>query len=328
LLFEYAEKLNHTIILQEVVEMEVKAHAKRIFESTLSECNRAIEKAERLGISNLNEIDVHKELKDVLQEWDTKFSTTLKHYRVKRIPTDPGILPELIRRATERLAPCDIHGKETRDAMIWLNMCHFLQSANRGSAVFISSNVKDFASDDSQLRKELAEEVQQRGIEIRYYNNLTSFNSDHAAHFSYLNAEWIDERIDHSEVENMIEESLIWSDKAYFRITNLDYSDNYSIEKIEEITHVSIIGIDDPILVWDIEEPKLFVNIGVEAEVEAGAEGKLIRPPYRSGYTDDMDDDFPLSKYILCNAHVYFHIDACVEGDAIKLMDVAHFDSF
>ena len=164
--------------------------------------------------------------------------------RVERPALDELILPEVVRRSTERVPPCDHAGKEVRDTIIWLSLLSYCRSLPADAEVaFLTLNTKDFASaDGTDLRIELAHDVAQLTQAVTFFPSLDAFNKVHAERVAYLTVEWIREKLGGTlGIAELVDAYVRAVDAdAFFRIGSSEYEDYYQPGEVADVLSVML----------------------------------------------------------------------------------------
>lgn len=177
ILFDYLKKTNSKIIIPEIVYKEIAAVYKReLTEKSL----KFIKAKETLGRS-LVDASVPDYMIDVTDEV-RKYLIFLKN---KLGISDTDIFPykdiylkNALDRAIQYIKPCSESREEFCDTILWLTILDIAGTTNEKELVFISNNIKDFASDSRHLHPTLVRDAEDKGLTIRYYSSLNDFNED------------------------------------------------------------------------------------------------------------------------------------------------------
>ncbi len=326
-LLDFAEKRFSQVLLLEPVEMEVRAHFKREVTALAKSIEDAIKKAERIGIRDTPQFDAKEVFNRTFTAWEENLEKLVRSRRLFRIPLEPSVLREAIQRATERIPPCTESGKELRDTIIWLLFIETCKKRRHGEQyVFISQNTKDFAAPDkTSLRQELVGDLAQNGLTALYYPSPEAFNKEHAERFEHINLEWVQARLNLDEIENSVRERLKGVRSSYFHISDSDYRNYYEPMFVEHIRHLNV-EITEPVLIWDFDEHSIEVSIGCGINVEASVECRRVNAPrstnFYSDYYEDIDDDFPYTRVLNCDAELGADISATVSDDSLEFTNI------
>jgi hypothetical protein len=85
---------------------------------------------------------------------------------------------EIVRRGVERVRPANSQGEELRDVVLWLMVLAYAKE--RGSRVAFVSDNKDFRDEEGRLHDNLTSELNQRGIRLLFYRDISSFIKDNS----------------------------------------------------------------------------------------------------------------------------------------------------
>lgn len=321
-LFDFAEKSHSQVLLFEVVETEVKAHLKREVHEAIDGIQSAIRKAERLGIKSKIEFDSAEMLEQTIVRWELTLEKMIKQRKLYRIPINSSILSEAIRRAAERVPPCNESGKELRDTILWLS---FIESCkirqDRLDHVFISYNTKDFAASDKlSLRPELVKDSAEGGLSVLYYPSLESFNRAHAEKYEHITLQWLKERLDVEKVKEDVREQLI-SKASYFRTAESDYRKYFKPYLVHDITRLDL-ELTDPVYVWSTDEQGIEISVGIGIYVEAVIDCELIGDSAVAHYYDRFEDELGLDRTLDCCAEIGGSISVKAAGEFLQFINV------
>ena len=269
LLFDFTRKRLAQVILLEPVEMEIRANFRRKAEEAVNKIEAAIRSADRLGLAIEHGFDAAENVKRIVAEWNRNFEKVIETEKIVRVQLEPSILREAVWRATERIPPCDEHGKQLRDTIIWLSFIESCKRRQHGDKnVFITNNKTDFADhkDETLLRKQLLDDVTVNGLKVLYYPKLDSFNKEHAEKIEHINLAWVRERLDLNEVSESMRKWLALHEE-YFRL-DAAHRNYYKPRRVLEITSLDI-ELTDQVYVWEIAEGQYELSVGIGVSAEA-----------------------------------------------------------
>lgn len=304
-LFNYLARTRSHLVLLPSVESEVSAHVRRLLTQQATAVENALRQASRHELDGLPHFVAADVAERSFAKWRCTFAESLSAVHVERPPLNGTILPEALRRATERIPPCDQSGKELRDTIIWLSLLDYCRTLSTSAEVaFLSLNTKDFASvDGAGLRPELANDVLQLARALSFFPSLDSFNKVHADRVAYLNVEWVRENLGGTRIiEELVGNYLRTVEPdAYLRISSSEYDDYYQPRETADVHSIEVVLND--VYVWKAFPNDLELGIEFAVDVEADVECTLVARPSRywhRTYDDDFDEEFPYSKTLTC----------------------------
>lgn len=326
-LFDYAAKTRSRLILLETVEQEVAAHVQRQLVAAADGIASALRQAERLGLAGAPTVDAPAMARDTLAAWGAAFRRAFNPLVADRVPTDPAILTEVVRRAAYRLPPVRPNGRETRDTILWLALVAFLKGRRFAEpCAFISQNTEDFAAADGlSLRPDIAPDlVGVRGA-FTYYPSVDAFLKEHAEPIRHVTQTWVLERIDLGRVRAAIEERLTRtaSPERLVRVVDQDYRDWYEPFSIDEVTEASV-TLED-VYVYEFEPELIEVFLDFVAEVEVDAECQLMSGRGLMRPSDDDREgpgDPRLYRSLTCAGELRVSFAAQIRGETLHLGDI------
>lgn len=321
-LFGFAEKSHSQVLLFGVVETEVKAHFKREVRGAVDGIQSAIRRAERSGIKPKIEFDAAEMLEQTLVRWELNLENMIEQRKLYRIPLNPSILSEAIRRAAERVPPCNESGKELRDTILWLS---FIESCkirqHGGEYVFISHNTNDFAAIDKlSLRPELVKDCTEGGLSVLYYPSLEAFNKAHAEKYEHITLQWIKERLDVKKVKEELRQKLTLR-ASYFRIAESDYQEYFKPYLVHDITTLNV-DLTDPVYVWNTDEQVFEISVGIGIYVEAVVDCELISDPAAFPHYHRFECGLGFERTLDCYAELGGSISVKAAGKSLQFVSV------
>jgi hypothetical protein len=329
-LVDYLRKTRSSLVLLEAVAQEVRAHMVRLFSSAAGEIDSALRAAERKDLLSLPSFDVQKTIDVTTEAWEENFRRILNPLITKRVDLDSSLLPEVLRRAVNRIPPVSATGREIRDAIIWLSLLSYIRTRNGPAEIaFISSNTDDFAGPDKRtLRQELQKELVGVLGGLEYHPSIDSFIREHAEPISYISTEWVETHVDMNQAELLIHAYLERVSPApYFKPSSWDFRDFYE-PNITEVVYDPSVELED-VYVWQIDSEKIEVFLDFTVTVEAEIECILIgRGPWlRSslGSYDRDEEDRPY-RSLTCDAELKVSMAAIIKDQQLILGEIEEVD--
>lgn len=261
-LFDYLNRTRSRLVVPEVVEQELRAVLERQWTSAATELESAAKRARRIAL-DAPHIDASAIVSASLARWEEAYANTSRLRATFKL--NPDLLPEVLRRATLRIAPCARRGEEFRDALLWLGLIEKYGKSGEEHVAFISENRKDFCSPEGKtLAPQLIADADSAGITVHYYASLDDFIRDHAKKIEHLTIDWVRERISLEEIQDKIEAHLEDADPEDFELeSSLDWRPRGS----PRIRYV-IADLDD-VYVWQYSDAEIFLFVGFHARVAA-----------------------------------------------------------
>jgi hypothetical protein len=270
---DFLERTRSTCLLSEVVGAEVRGNARRRFSDAVQEIDTAIKKAQQNGVVDLPAFSRDSSFSATYSHWASSFEKVLDKHSVG-VTASRIAVSEAIRRAAERLAPCNEKGEGVRDAIIWLSLLDYCSKKRKmRELVFISSNTKDFASQDrNSLRDDLKTDIEARCLKVRYFTSLDEFLKQYAEPMKHITPEWISEHFQLERASLLISRALTpRSVVGHLSIDDPDSAERFIIVKALRVIGFKLGPPFDHYL-WrfndDHVEARLSVPVKVEAEVE------------------------------------------------------------
>lgn len=248
LLLDFLSKTRGRLVLPDITYQEVRA----VYVREIKRHHSRLEKAR----CTLQDLTFDHKIPPVKLDDNAHAERYVQHLRKRLNLTDTDIvpykneyLPDVVRRATNRLHPFTDERKEFRDVLLWLTILDICAAHKEKTVVFISGNTKDFGDKESdKLHPALAKEAADKGLAVRYYLSLDEFFKAHATKFEFVTREWILKHIDTSDLQKELEsqlkrrgESLLHSflehnekdefyDPSIISVLTLELADFYCIE--------------------------------------------------------------------------------------------------
>lgn len=267
ILADYLQKTNSKFVLPQIVLEEVKQVFKENLEKSIieykSSCNN-LNKSLHKSFAIIKEIDIDKEAEDYVNY----LIKTLKIKENSIIPYKNEYLPELTRRAVNKIKPFKNEDKGFRDTIIWLTILDYCKLCPENQVVFICNNPLDFGKDNNsnELHPSLTEELLKLNIKVCYYRNTNEFIEKHSTNIDFITKEWLNEKISETQ--------LSYSICEFINSIN-DYS---ILEWIEEKSKTGLTGYYNAIqttfyelndfFIYEMIDGSLIIKLVVEAEIE------------------------------------------------------------
>jgi len=219
ILLSYLKKTNSQLIIPDVILEELKHIYIQILDEQILAYNKSIRTLQKLSISKkpieliYSDKEKQKELKNYI-----KFVFKRLNIKTKNIiKYKNSYLPEIVRRAINKIKPFNINERGFRDTIIWLTLKEYCLTCVGKHLIFISNNVKDFGTPDGKLDHELVLECEKDGIKIYYYTDIIEFNKQHGIKLDFITKDWLSTQINKSvflenisySLENNLEKTFI-----------------------------------------------------------------------------------------------------------------------
>lgn len=215
-LFNFLERTRSHLLVHEVVDQEFRAVVSRNLASAAGELENATRNAARVGLSP-PPVTAAVLVAGARERWEKRYSETA--WTRTHVPLDNILLPEVLRRATNRIPPSARKGQEFRDTIMWLGVLAYCRATAISSIAFISANKKDFCGGDERtLAPELVADAAAQGLVVHYYVSLDDFLREHATPLERFTDEWVLERLSIPELERRIESRIGDLDAAEFQL--------------------------------------------------------------------------------------------------------------
>lgn len=307
-LFNFLERTRSRMLVHDLVEQELRAVVARGWAEAAKGVVKAERQAKRVRLhvppANLDSARAATE-----QAWEEAYQRT-ERFRTA-IKLNNGLLPEVLRRATQRIPPCARKGEEFRDAVLWLGMIDYFGDGATDRVAFISGNTKDFCGpSETELAPELLSDANAISLSVQFYSSLDDFLRDQAEPIAYLTADWVRGRISLEEIQDKIEAHL-----GDARADEFDLEPAYEPWKPRGAPRIRQVVVEfNDLYIWRYSETDVFLFLGFRAHVAATIFCEL--DPRGLPWHFIREDDI--------GAHADFQIEisAAVRGDEIELIDV------
>jgi hypothetical protein len=315
-LHNYLRRTRSQLLLLPPVAVETRAGIRRIFAASARAIDTAIRDGERRGMSSLPAFQADRSVEQSMSDWEARFNSLFPAVLITRPTYDTSILAEAVRRAAERIPPCNDSGGELRDTIIWLSLLSYRAGEGRGQDVaFISQNTSEFAgSDKRSLRPELQEDVRSTEGAFWYYANLEEFNKAHADQVAHIDVEWVLTHTSMPDLEWHVAHFLERVDaERFFSLSGQD------AEIYEPNGDASVVNVDltvTDVFVWRATEQVIELAIHFDAYVEADIDCRLTGYPIRYSRHDEGEVP-PQTRTLTGVAEVTGVISAKTDGDAV-----------
>lgn len=208
LLLDYLSKTRGRMMLPDIVYQE----ARGLYVREIQRHHSQLEKSRR----TLQDLTIDYEIAQVDLDVDAHADRYVHHLRDRLrlrdadiVPYKNEYLPDVVKRATNRLHPFTDERKEFRDVLLWLTTLDICASNKEESVILISNNTKDFADKEgANLHPVLASEAAEKGARIDYYSSLDDFLKAHATKFEFITREWLLKHVDLDALKQEAEAQL------------------------------------------------------------------------------------------------------------------------
>jgi hypothetical protein len=312
---DYINKTKSSLLLPSVVLEEVKGIFKNQLIDNAQKLQSILSQLSRFRIALISNEEIQKSIETANEKFITEIEFYFTQHHAKVIPLSVSATNEAINRSIYRIPPCRQTGEGLRDALIWLQILEYLQGDKQQQlAAFICRDKHDFVQNNGrELVSKLLEDLKERNIKLEYYPDLESFLRKHAKPIEHINKEWLKERINVSQVNQLILHHLNPPQSSNIRnvfdIESSDYEENYKI--IGDIVDIQVIDLNiDDFIVWEFDENNIELRIDYFATIEGTAECELVefeKSPF-------IDKDVSFSEYIETEvlAEVYVSVKASI----------------
>jgi len=204
IILDYISKTNSSIIFPRIVIEEIKNLYKKKLKDNFNTYNASIAKLKSILIntveSNNVTVDFDKETDDYVNFVFEKLNIIEDNI----IDYKNEFLPELVKRAINRIKPLGENGQQFRDGLLWLTLLDYAERAENKEIIFISANSNDFAEKNTAtLHRQLQEELQEKGLTIHYYIDIDSFIESQASKIDFITEAWISENVNQEKLEEI-----------------------------------------------------------------------------------------------------------------------------
>lgn len=190
-LIEYCFRTMSTIVLPQIVLEELRGVYKTRILTYESQAKLAIDKLNSLfvdfSVSKWQELETEK----LSNDYPKYLRWKLGSYQIDEPQYKNEYLPEIIRRAIDRIKPMSAKGEEFRDCILWLTILDYLKRNKYDEHTFISSNSADFGDTIGGLHPILKLELENSGLQLNYYKSLSEFIECEVGQFEFISKEWL-----------------------------------------------------------------------------------------------------------------------------------------
>jgi len=240
LLLDFLTKTHGKLKVPNIVYQEIRS----LYVRELQRHQNHLEKSRR----TLQDLMMDQEISNFDLDVDAHAEKYVRHLRERLrlgdddiVPYKNDYLPEVVRRATERLHPFTDERKEFRDVLLWLTTLDICDANPKESVCMVSANTKDFADKEGEnLHPFLAGEATDKGARILYFPTLDDFLKAHATRFEFITREWILEQINVDSLKQEVERQLkLWEGSRFQR-----YIEHHEDDEFYDPSLVSVLSFD------------------------------------------------------------------------------------
>ncbi|HEX9940350.1 MAG TPA: PIN domain-containing protein [Longimicrobium sp.] len=311
-LLDYLDRTNSLLFIHEIVNQEVRAKVRQQFAKAVNSMASAAREGERLGMVGINSPEESVIVAASMSKWEKMFGEWLNR-NAEVIPLDNDLLPEITRRAIERIPPFTSNGEEFRDALLWLGLIRHLPTVTAIPEVaFISANTKQFASiDKHELHPSLASDAKAQRIDVHYFTSLDDFISSRAKPIEHISVEWINEHLNGAELTAAIHAYLDTLGPDFFVPAHM-YENRYQAIEVPDPMSVTYSLVD--FFVWQATGGDVTVFLSFEVTAFGDAECESLFSA-QARWETEQDS---LYRTLPCRLHRKFDVTAELKGDIFK----------
>ncbi|MGA2100354.1 MAG: PIN domain-containing protein [Candidatus Sulfotelmatobacter sp.] len=254
---EYLRRTRSSLLVPLVVLEEICAHRERQILKLIKDMEDVKKEARRLFPKLTVELP-SLDLGQALSKYRADILKSAENVLV--LENTPEHFKELVTRLTRRIAPASPDGEEARDVLLWLNL---LDVAPKRKVAFVSSDRRAFFQDE-KFRPELLNELAKVGNNVEAFYGLDSFLRSHNARLSFIDKEWLEDKIPETEaVTQAIQQYIDARGDLFTRQIE---------DKGEPTGWLSLVGIIsqevEDYFVSDLEKKALYVGVTLWTELE------------------------------------------------------------
>jgi predicted nucleic acid-binding protein len=201
-LLDYARKTKSHVVIPTIVRQEVIANMRRELTESLNQADNLMRRIDHWrfekGSSLQKNIDVDFEI-DLYE----KYIDDLIHGGVLlELPYKDEFLSQVVERLANRTKPASEKGEEFRDVVLWLSLKEYSRASDK-EIIFISEDKHFYDVGSNYLHPQLATELQDEGLKVKYLGSIDEFISQHSSKIDYINREWIESALRAANFERL-----------------------------------------------------------------------------------------------------------------------------
>lgn len=316
-LMDYLERTDSNLVMPQVILDETKNLYKKTLIERLDNLDKANNKLKSTLLRESTEISTPAIDIEVEVEKYIKFiKKRLKISDEKVLPYQNDLLPEISKRAIERIKPSGKDGQGFRDTLIWLSIKNYAKSCHEKQVIFISLNTSDFANSNNELDETLAEECILESTKVNYFRTTKDFIAKHSTKTDHINLDWIDEHLNIDDVTEFFCDTV--NDNPSHIISSFERdTGNESTGHLNAIEAHPFENYD--LFIYEMIDNTLIVNVTVKVELEVELEYYVADYGY-----------FEYPSYDASTAHESIEADIylsiTVKNDKIVEWDISDWD--
>lgn len=319
-LYDYISKTRGSLLIHDVVLQEATATMERRWREAIRAYNGAAGDLSRLRLSAIPAADEDQLVAATRDAWEKSVRRIQRGRRT--IQTEPALMVEIVRRATQRIPPCARRGEGFRDALLWLGTLDFCNANDLRHLAFISSNTRDYAGADGALLPALEQDAVERNITVDYYSSVEAFLKEHAEPIAWLNLEWVEQRIDQEEVAELLWDTVAATELRQFRLKWHD-GEGWNMLGHPEVQEVSETLEDLYIWEYDGNSATVFLTYAVNASAQVTCERESM---YSYGPPDEPPEYYTERERLLAEVDLLVEIAAEVRENTVQNLSIDSVD--
>jgi hypothetical protein len=220
------------------------------------------------------------------------------------------------------LATWDIRSQKTTN--FWTDVPSSQHSYKSSADIaFISANTKEFAiGDPLSLQQALLDDIASLGVAVHYFPSLENFLKSHASTIEHITIAWIEQRIDHTVLDEFLYEHNKIYQARYYTVEEPGKQSTYTPASDPEECSILQAHLQD-FGIWTFSNQQQEITLYFEVVVEAFVECIQRDYDYLAPYIGrDETLCYPIVDECKYVARMFVDISARIDGDQIIFLDV------
>ncbi|OPC48972.1 PIN domain-containing protein [Elizabethkingia anophelis] len=238
ILLESSKQQNISLYVPEIVYDEVINKFEERLNDGKLKSEREISVIKKMTDATFPDIFDDHFIANNVEKYKKELDQIFVNNNVKILPYPNTPHKKIVHKAIKKIKPFNANEKGYRDALIWENVMSLIPELGTNAAnpevIFITSNIKDFYENDSDLHHDLITDIENNDLDseaLKIIKDLKEFSKEITELF-FLQENSFKERIESGEIQDFDLEDLI--------LNSLREELNGDISEIESIPYSSL----------------------------------------------------------------------------------------
>jgi hypothetical protein len=202
-LLDYARKTKSHLVIPTVVRQEVVANMRRELTESLNQAENLMRKIDHWRFEKGSSLEINIDVDFEISLYEKHMDELIHGGVLVELPYRDEFLSQVVERLANRTKPASEKGEGFRDVLLWLSLKEYSRASDK-EVIFISEDKHHFAdSGSNHLHPQLAAELQDEGLKVRYLGSIDEFISQHSSKIDYIKREWVESALRAANFERL-----------------------------------------------------------------------------------------------------------------------------